>query len=60
MTLERAIVAGLAPPAAGVADLVDELTEHLRAVLGDALCGHLDRDLRAVADARLLAGVPRG
>jgi hypothetical protein len=54
VTVERAIVAGLAPPAAGVADVADELTEHLRAVLGDALCGHLDRDLRAAADARLV------
>ncbi|HEX2086005.1 MAG TPA: hypothetical protein VHF89_10010 [Solirubrobacteraceae bacterium] len=51
--LERAIVAGLAPPASGVEDVVDELTEHLRALLGDALCGHLDADLKAAAD-RLL------
>lgn len=58
VTLERAIVAGLAPPAAGVQDATDELTEHLRAVLGDALCGHLDRDLRAAADARLIAATP--
>ena len=54
VTLERAIVSGLTPPADGVHDLVDELTEHLRAVLGDALCGHLDRDLRAAADALLI------
>jgi hypothetical protein len=51
--LERAIVAGLAPPASGVEDLVEELTEHLRALLGDALCGHLDADLRRAADALL-------
>jgi hypothetical protein len=49
--LERAIVAGLAPPASGVEDLVDELTEHLRALLGDSLCGHLDADLVRAADA---------
>ena len=49
--LERAIVAGLAPPAAGAEDLADELTEHLRALLGDALCGHLDQDLVKAADA---------
>jgi hypothetical protein len=53
VSLERAIVAGLAPPAAGVEEVVDELTEHLRAILGDALCGHLDRDLRAAADQAL-------
>jgi hypothetical protein len=53
VTLERAVVAGLMPPAAGIEDVVEELTEHLRAVLGDALCGHLDRDLRSAADALL-------
>jgi hypothetical protein len=46
-------MAGLATPAQGVSELVDELTEHLRALLGDALCGHLDADLRAAADALL-------
>ena len=53
ISVERATMAGLAPPAAGVAELVDELTEHLRALLGDALCGHLDANLRAAADALL-------
>jgi hypothetical protein len=57
-TLERAIMAGLAPPSAGVDDAVDALTEHLRAVLGHALCGHLDRDLRAAADALLVVPAP--
>jgi len=52
------VIAGLAPPAAGVAELVDELTEHLRALLGDALCGHLDSDLAAAADALLSAEAP--
>ena len=51
VSIERATMAGLAP--AGVTELVDELTEHLRALLGDALCGHLDADLRAAADALL-------
>lgn len=50
-TLERAVVHGLGPAAAGVPDAVEELTELLRAILGDALCGHLDRDLRSAADA---------
>ena len=53
VTLERAILAGLAPPASGVGEVAEELTEHLRALLGDALCGHLDRDLRSAADALL-------
>jgi hypothetical protein len=51
IALERSIVAGLARPASGVEDLADELTEHLRALLGDALCGHLDSDLAKAADA---------
>jgi hypothetical protein len=32
---------------------VEELAEHLRAILRDALCGHLDADLCAVADELL-------
>ncbi len=53
ISLERAVIAGLAPAEPGVAALVDELAEHLRALLRDVLCGHLDRDLCAVADALL-------
>ena len=56
--LERKIVAGLAPPTAGVEELVDELTEHLRAILGDALCGHLDADLKGAADRLLEQAAP--
>jgi len=51
---ERAAVAGLAVHDAGA--LCEELTEHLRALLGDTLCGHLDRDLRRAADAQLGRG----
>jgi len=50
ISLERAVIAGLAPAEPGVDALVDELAEHLRAILRDALCGHLDADLPAVAD----------
>jgi hypothetical protein len=53
ISVERATIAGLTSQTATVPDLVDELTEHLRALLGDALCGHLDADLRAAADAVL-------
>ncbi|HEV2062438.1 MAG TPA: hypothetical protein VGR12_06260, partial [Solirubrobacteraceae bacterium] len=59
VALERAIIAGLAPPASGVGDVVDELTEHLRALLGDALCGHLDADLVKAADDLLEAEGPQ-
>ncbi|HEX4805825.1 MAG TPA: hypothetical protein VFU94_07990 [Conexibacter sp.] len=55
VTLERAIVAGLAQQETGADRLADELAGHLRALLRDVLCGHLDSDLRAVAD-ELLAG----
>ncbi|HWF54704.1 MAG TPA: hypothetical protein VG223_08760 [Solirubrobacteraceae bacterium] len=50
ISLERAVVAGLAPAGPGVDKLVEELAEHLRALLRDVLCGHLDEDLRTVAD----------
>ena len=53
ISLERAVIAGLAPAGTGVDALVDELAEHLRGLLRDALCGHLDHDLRAVADELL-------
>jgi hypothetical protein len=55
ISLERAVIAGLAPAEPGVNALVDEIAENLRALLRDVLCGHLDRDLCAVAD-ELLAG----
>jgi hypothetical protein len=32
---------------------VAEIAEHLRALLRDVLCGHLDSDLVAVADVML-------
>ena len=53
ISLERAVISGLAPAENGAAALVDELSEHLRALLRDVLCGHLDPDLREVADCLL-------
>jgi hypothetical protein len=53
ISLERAVIAGLAPAEPGVDALVDELAEHLRALLRDVLCGHLDVDLRGLADELL-------
>jgi hypothetical protein len=50
ISLERAVIAGLAPAHTGVDALVDELSEYLRALLRDVLCGHLDSDLCGVAD----------
>jgi hypothetical protein len=50
ISLERAVIGGLAPAHPGVDALVDELAEQLRALLRDVLCGHLESDLCAVAD----------
>jgi hypothetical protein len=51
--LERAVITGLAPPERKVAASVTELAEHLRAILRDVLCGHLDSDLCGLADGLL-------
>jgi hypothetical protein len=53
VSLERAVVAGLAPSDGAIQVLLAELTAHLRALLRDVLCGHLDSDLRSVADQLL-------
>jgi hypothetical protein len=52
-SIERAIVAGLAQADGSVEALLAEVTGHLRALLRDVLCGHLDADLRALADQLL-------
>jgi hypothetical protein len=59
ISLERAVIAGLAPAQPGVDALVDELSDNLRAILRDVLCGHLKVDVRELADelvARAAAG----
>jgi hypothetical protein len=53
VSLERAIVAGLAPADGGAEALLAEIAGHLRALLRDVLCGHLDSDLRSLADQLL-------
>jgi hypothetical protein len=53
VALERSVVAGVAPEDTTLEPLVDELTGWLRALLRDVLCGHLDSDLRSLADAML-------
>jgi hypothetical protein len=60
ISLERAVIAGLAPGQDGGDALVHELSEHLRALLRDALCGHLDHDLVGVADELLAEAVTVG
>jgi hypothetical protein len=56
IALERAVVAGLVRADPEVEALVAELGGCLRAVLRDVLCGHLEPELRRVADS-LLADV---
>jgi hypothetical protein len=62
--LERAVITGMASPGdtrgpfgsdhgESVEALVEELAAHLRAMLRDTLCGHLDGDLCSVADELL-------
>jgi hypothetical protein len=50
ISLERAVIAGLTPAHPGVDALVEEMADHLRAILRDVLCGHLDVDVRGIAD----------
>ena len=56
IAMERAVIAGLVRPEPVTESLVASLGACLRAILRDVLCGHLDPDLRRVADA-LLADV---
>jgi len=61
ISLERSIITGMAPDDQYAAELAGEVGEYLRALLRDALCGHLQPDLVGVADAVLaedLAGAP--
>jgi hypothetical protein len=53
MELERRAIAGIVRADAATDAAIAELGGHLRAILRDVLCGHLDADLRGVADALL-------
>ena len=59
VALERSAVAGLLRADGEVEELIGTLAGCLRAVLRDVLCGHLDPDLRGVAD-ELLGGAAVG
>jgi len=55
--LERALITGTGMPEASVAaDLIAEIADNVRAILRDVLCGHLDPDVRRVADELIAAG----
>jgi hypothetical protein len=51
--LERAAIAGRVTPDPALEMLVEDLGSHVRAILRDVLCGHLDPALRALADGLL-------
>ncbi len=57
ISLERAVIKGTTCAQGGVGTLVLELSEHLRALLRDVICGHLDADLCGLADELLAEDV---
>jgi hypothetical protein len=55
LALERAVIAGTAVEHAGGQALARDAADHLRALLRDVICGHLDPNLALVADEILTA-----
>lgn len=53
LTLERSVITGMSAADEYATQLVADMAEYLRALLRDALCGHLEPDLVGVADAVL-------
>jgi hypothetical protein len=53
--LERSAITGHVRPEPAVEDLIADLGGNVRAILRDVLCGHLDPQLRGVADEMLAA-----
>jgi hypothetical protein len=53
-TLERAAIAGTAEEHAAGLNLARDVADHLRALLRDVICGHLDPNLTALADELLI------
>ena len=56
ISLEREAVAGAAVERASGLALARDLSDHLRALLRDVVCGHLPTDLVSLADELLLSG----
>jgi hypothetical protein len=53
LKLERAVIAGTAAERAAGLALVRDVSDHLRALLRDVICGHLTPDLARLADELL-------
>lgn len=56
IALERETIAGTAVERASGLALARDLSDHLRALLRDVVCGHLPSDLVSLADELLLSG----
>ena len=56
IALEREAIAGSAVERASGLALARDLSDHLRALLRDVVCGHLPSDLVSLADELLLSG----
>jgi hypothetical protein len=56
IALERDVIAGAAAERSGGLALARDLSNHLRALLRDVICGHLPSDLASLADELLLSG----
>jgi hypothetical protein len=54
VALEHAVMSGTAVQHAGSEALVADTADHLRALLRDVICGHLEEDLATLADEILL------
>ncbi len=54
LALERDVIVGAAKVHAGLQELARDMSDHLRALLRDVICGHLDQNLVALADQLLL------
>jgi hypothetical protein len=55
LALERDVIAGTAAAHSGQQQLARDMADHLRALLRDVVCGHLDPNLVGIADELLLA-----
>jgi len=60
IALERQAISGVAKERTSAINLARELSDHLRALLRDVVCGHLPADLGALADQLLLTGNEEG
>jgi hypothetical protein len=58
LALEHEVIAGTVGPQTRQQELASDMSDHLRALLRDVICGHLDTNLVAIADQLLLETAP--